>query len=394
MSGWYEAALGDFIHVQHGYAFRGSGITAEERPQVLVTPGNFYIGGGFKSEKFKYFDGEYPDDYVLREGEIVVTMTDLSKDGDTLGYGAKIPANTKHVYLHNQRIGRVRWLTKDIDKEYLYWVLRTPEYQGYILGAATGTAVRHTSPSTIIKYRWRLPLSTEEQQAIAGVLSSLDEKIDLLHRQNKTLDAMTETLFRQWFVASPQDGWKERSLSSVANFLNGLACQKYPPDNILERLPVLKIRELSGGISESSDWATDKVKSEYIVEAGDVIFAWSASLMVKVWDGARCVLNQHLFKVTSDEFPKWFHLMWCKHHLAEFIAISASHATTMGHIKRSDLDAAMVLVPSPPELEAMSAQMSPLLEKQIANARQIKTLESLRDTLLPKLMSGEVRVAY
>ncbi|MBK7507041.1 MAG: hypothetical protein IPI16_02195 [Comamonadaceae bacterium] len=116
--------------------------------------------------------------------------------------------------------------------------------------------------------------------------------------------------------------------------------------------------------------------------------------MVKVWDGERCVLNQHLFKVTSDEFPKWFYLMWCKHHLEEFIAVAASHATTMGHIKRGDLDAAMVLVPPPTVLETMSQEMQPLLDKQIAIARQRKALEKLRDTLLPKLMSGEVRVAY
>ena len=125
-----------------------------------------------------------------------------------------------------------------------------------------------------------------------------------------------------------------------------------------------------------------------------MIFAWSASLMVKVWDGERCVLNQHLFKVTSDEFPKWFYLMWCKHHLAEFIAISASHATTMGHIKRGDLDAAMVSIPSPEVLKAMSMQMTPLLDKQISISKQIRTLETLRDTLLPKLMSGEVRVDF
>ncbi len=236
--------------------------------------------------------------------------------------------------------------------------------------------------------------SPKEQQSISAVLTSLDDKIDLLHSQNKTLEALAETLFRQWFVEDAQEGWGERPLSNIANFLNGLACQKYPPTNDLEKLPVLKIRELSSGISEASDWATSQVKPGYIVEAGDVIFAWSASLMVKVWDGEKCVLNQHLFKVTSDEFPKWFYLMWCKHHLAEFITVAASHATTMGHIKRGDLDAAMVLVPPAPVLEAMSKQMQPLLDKQIANARQRKTLEKLRDTLLPKLMSGEVRVAY
>ena len=394
MSDWQERTLGAFIKVKHGYAFSGDQITPEETSRILVTPGNFQIGGGFKSAKFKYFRGDHPDAYVLREGNIVVTMTDLSKEGDTLGYGAKIPKFNGKVFLHNQRIGLIEFKGDEVCKDFLYWVLRTPEYQGFVLGAATGTSVRHSSPSTIQQFKFFLPNDIAEQECIAAVLTSLDEKIDLLHRQNKTLEAMTETLFRQWFVEDAQEGWDEKPLSGIANFLNGLACQKYPPANDLEKLPVLKIRELSSGISEASDWATSDVKPGYLVEAGDVIFAWSASLMVKVWDGEKCVLNQHLFKVTSDEFPKWFYLMWCKHHLAEFIAVAASHATTMGHIKRGDLDAAMVLVPPPPVLETMSKQMQPLLDKQIANARQRKALEKLRDTLLPKLMSGEVRVAY
>ena len=391
MTAWKEVALGNFINVKHGYAFKGDEITSEERPEVLLTPGNFYIGGGFKSAKFKFFKGNYPQSYVLKEDDIVVTMTDLSKEGDTLGYGAKIPKSNGKVYLHNQRIGLIEFIRDDICKNFLYWILRTSEYQGFILGAATGTSIRHTSPTTIKEYKFLLPPS-REQKNIAAALSSLDDKMDLLHRQNQTLEAMAATLFRQWFVKEAQENWDERPLSSIANFLNGLACQKFPSKNELDKLPVLKIKELSSGISESSDWATSDVKPEFIVEAGDVIFAWSASLMVKVWDGEKCVINQHLFKVTSNEFPKWFYLMWCNHHLAEFIFISASHATTMGHIKRGDLDAAMVNVPPENEMKAMSEQMTPLLDKQIAIAKQIKSLEKLRDTLLPKLMSGEVQV--
>jgi type I restriction enzyme S subunit len=271
---------------------------------------------------------------------------------------------------------------------FIFYYLKSLDLGVYDVGSSNPTLNRnhvHLLPACVP--------SPDEQKAIAAVLSSLDDKIDLLHRQNQTLEAMAASLFRQWFVEEAQEDWEVRPLSSIANFLNGLACQKHPPKNELEKLPVLKIRELSSGISEASDWATSEVKLEYIVEAGDVIFAWSASLMVKLWDGERCVLNQHLFKVSSTEFPKWFYLMWCKHHLAEFIAISASHATTMGHIKRGDLDAAMVSLPPTSELKIMSAQMTPLLEKQIAIAKQMKSLEKLRDTLLPKLMSGEVRVA-
>ncbi|MHC5853598.1 restriction endonuclease subunit S [Nostoc sp.] len=176
--------------------------------------------------------------------------------------------------------------------------------------------------------------------------------------------------------------------------MNGLACQKFPPENDTEKLPVLKIRELKSGIGDDCDYATTDVHSEYIVNAGDVIFAWSASLMVKIWHGQTCILNQHLFKVTSEEFPKWFYYHWCKFHLDEFIAISQAHATTMGHIKRGDLDTAIVTVPPKDELNNMNNKMSPILEKLESNNKQIQTLQNLRDTLLPKLMSGEVRVSY
>jgi len=262
----------------------------------------------------------------------------------------------------------------------------------YLKSQSTGTTFGELSGTTLKSLSFLFP-PLPEQKAIASVLSSLDDKIDLLHRQNKTLEAMAETLFRQWFIEEAKEEWEEIPLSRIANFLNGLACQKYPPKNAVEKLPVLKIKELRSGFSENSDWATTEVNPEYIVENGDVIFSWSASLMVKIWDGKQCVLNQHLFKVTSKEYPKWFYYNWCKYHLNEFVSISTSHATTMGHIKRGDLDTAMVLVPPKENLNEMTTIMSPLLKKMIKNNKQISTLEKLRETLLPKLMSGEVRVS-
>ena len=232
----------------------------------------------------------------------------------------------------------------------------------------------------------------EEQKAIAEVLSSLDDKIDLLHRQNQILESLAQTLFRQWFIEEAKEEWEEKPLSKIADFLNGLACQKFPPKNDIDKLPVLKIKDLKDGVSENSDYATSDVKPEYIVNNGDVIFAWSASLMVKIWNGDKCVLNQHLFKVISKDYPKWFYYQWCKYHLDNFIDIASEHATTMGHIKRSDLDEAICLVPNIDELDKMTEQFNPIMEKLEINSRQIQTLENLRDTLLPKLLSGEVRV--
>ncbi|WP_043923171.1 restriction endonuclease subunit S [Leadbettera azotonutricia] len=280
-------------------------------------------------------------------------------------------------------------LNNSCDYKYIFYALQKEiknlEFTSH------GTATKFLTLSILNTIPILLP-SISKQKAIVSILSSLDDKIDLLNRQNKTLKAMAETLFRQWFVEEADERWEEKPLSDIAEFLNGLACQNYPPVNDNEKLPVLKIRELSSGISEQCDWATTDVSKNYIIHNGDVIFSWSASLMVKIWDGGDCILNQHLFKVSSKEYPKWFYFGWCKYHLEEFIAIAQTHATTMGHIKRGDLDAAMVVVPLKKELETMTKQMYPLLEKQIGNSKQINALMQMRDMVLPKLMSGEVSV--
>ena len=276
-----------------------------------------------------------------------------------------------------------------LDRMFLYYSLQSPHFNAYIDQMSTGSTIQHISLKTMRNYVFTCP-PLDKQKQIASILTSLDDKIDLLNRENATIEAMAETLFRQWFIEDAKEDWEEKPLSSIATFLNGLACQKYPPKNEIEKLPVLKIRELTNGIGADSDWATTDVGDEYIVHAGDVIFAWSASLMVKIWDGEDCILNQHLFKVTSDNYPKWFYFFWCKHHLNEFISIAQSHATTMGHIKRGDLDTAMVLVPSDDELQIMTVQMNSLLQKIENNSKQINTLTHTRDGLLPKLMFNEI----
>ena len=277
----------------------------------------------------------------------------------------------------------------NIDKNFVYYTFLTDDFQFHLLNIATGTTIQNVPLKGLRESIILLP-PLDEQKRIASILTSIDDKIDLLHRENATLEVMAETLFRQWLIEEAKDDWNEMPLTKIANFTNGLACQKYPPKNDIEKLPVLKIRELANGISSDSDYATTEVANEYIVHAGDVIFAWSASLMVKIWDGEDCVLNQHLFKVTSESFPKWFYYCWCQYHLNEFIAIAQSHATTMGHIKRGDLENTMVLVPSNGELKVMSDQFDCIIQKLENNNKEICTLIQTRDNLLPKLMNREI----
>ncbi|MCD4812912.1 restriction endonuclease subunit S [bacterium] len=322
---------------------------------------------------------------TVEEKDVLLNIT-----GDSVARCCIVPRQILPARV-NQHVSIVRSDPSEVDYRFIFYYLISIKEE-LLSHSEIGATRRALTKGMIESIQINLP-PLPEQRAIASVLSSLDDKIDLLHRQNKTLESMAETLFRQWFIeAAPQEGWEEKPLTSIAEFLNGIACQKYPPMNKVDKLPVLKIKELRNGISDDCDWATSNISPEYIVKNGDVIFSWSASLMVKIWDGSECILNQHLFKVTSVKYPQWLYYLWCKHYLEEFITISLSHATTMGHIKRNDLENAMVSVPDNEILAKMSGIISPLIDKIIGNNKQMKSLVDIRDSLLPKLMSGEVRV--
>jgi type I restriction enzyme S subunit len=221
MSEWVRKAIGDVCDIKHGYAFSGEHITTELSPYILITPGNFRVGGGFKiANNQKHYDAsDFPESYILNVGDIIVTMTDLSQDGDTLGYSAIVP-KTNLPCLHNQRIGLIERI-RNIDRSFLYWVMRSDEYQATIVNSATGSTVKHTSPTRIGEYVFLAPIDEKEQEAIAEVLSSLDDKIDLLTRQNATLEALAQTYFRQWFIENDSEKWGECAIADKYNVLLG-----------------------------------------------------------------------------------------------------------------------------------------------------------------------------
>ena len=384
--------LGDLIKIKHGYAFKGNYISTEDNGIVLVTPGNFKIGGGFKEEKCKFFTSVYSSDYVLKPGDLIVTMTDLSKTVDTLGYSAIVP-NSKRTYLHNQRIGLINIINSTIvDKKYLYWLMRSPKYQKTIAATSTGSTVHHTSPNRIYEYEFDLP-QISVQRKIAGILSDIEEKINKNSAINNNLEQQAKAIFSNEFLTleTLPDGWKQASLIDIADYLNGLAMQKYRPSADETGIPVLKIKELRQGCcDDNSELCSPSIKSEYIIHDGDVIFSWSGSLLVDFWCGGICGLNQHLFKVTSKNYDKWFYYAWTKHHLDRFIAVAAEKATTMGHIKRDELAKAEVLIPNEADYNRIGALLQPIYEMIISNRIENKKLAATRDTLLPKLMNGEV----
>ena len=250
--------------------------------------------------------------------------------------------------------------------------------------------------------------SEEDQHRIASILSSLDRKIELNNKINADLEEMAQAIFKNWFVdfepfkdgkfvdselGMIPEGWKVGRLTEIASYMNGLAMQKFPPENNEDSLPVLKIKELGQGFcGTDSDRCSCNIKDECKIHNGDVIFSWSGTLLVDVWCGGDCGLNQHLFKVTSKDYPKWFYYYWTKHHLQEFIHIAKDKAVTMGHIKRGHLEEAMVAIPDNDSMEKAHELFEPILSKMISLRLESSRLSLLRDTLLPRLMSGEIEV--
>lgn len=213
---------------------------------------------------------------------------------------------------------------------------------------------------------------------------------------NNNLLQQAQSIFTQEFLSLEglPDGWQENSLLGIADYLNGLAMQKYRPTDDEWGIPVLKIKELRQGSCDSnSELCSPFIKPEYIVHDGDVIFSWSGSLLVDFWCGGTCGLNQHLFKVTSSKYDKWFYYAWTNHHLQKFAAIATDMATTMGHIKREELAKAEVLIPSQSDYDRIGGLLAPLYDLVIANRIENRKLASLRDELLPQLMSGKLDVS-
>lgn len=394
-----------------------------------------FSGGTPSTEKEEYWGGEYNwlssgetrntfitnTEKTITEAGVKNSSTKLAKKNDIVIASAGQGNTRGQVSLCkidtfiNQSIIAIRTNNKLVNPVYVFYNLKSRYKE--LRQISDGHSIRGSLTTKIInKMKINLP-PIKDQNNIANILSSFDEKIEINNQISKKLEEMAQAIFKQWFVdfEFPNEngepykssggemveselgmipkGWRVESLDKVADYLNGLAMQKYRPSENEKGIPVLKIKELrQGKTDENSDICTENIDNQYIVRDGDIIFSWSGTLLVDVWCGGKCGLNQHLFKVTSKKFEKWFYYHWTRFYLEKFMRIAESKATTMGHIKRKDLSDSKVLIPTEIVYEKINSIMEPLLEKQINTKIQSTRLVKIRDSLLPKLMSGEIRV--
>lgn len=377
------------------------GVSMEWKEDVLGSVLEVKYGKDHK----KLADGQYP---VYGSGGLMRYVDSKLYDGPSILIPRKGTLNNiMFVESPFWTVDTMFWSiinTDKVDPKFLFYSICKRDFASMNVGSAVPSMTVNILNDIQISY----PKNIEDQRRIASILSSLDRKIELNNKITADLEEMAQAIFKNWFVdfepfkdgkfvdselGMIPEGWKVGRLTEIASYMNGLAMQKYPPENTEDSLPVLKIKELGQGFcGTDSDRCSCNIKDECKIHNGDVIFSWSGTLLVDVWCGGDCGLNQHLFKVTSNDYPKWFYYYWTKHHLQEFIHIAKDKAVTMGHIKRGHLEEALVAIPDNDSMGKAHELFEPILSKMISLRLESSRLSLLRDTLLPRLMSGELEV--
>lgn len=410
--------LRDLVEVTRGMSLPGE-YYSESGEYIRLTMGNFnYSGGGFKENTSKtdiYYTGPVREEYILNEGDIITPLTEQAIG--LLGTTAMIPKSGK--YIQSQDVALITCKDDKIDHLFCYYLVSSDLVKKQLSAAAQQTKIRHTSPEKIMDCTVWIP-ELDLQRKIGKTLYDIDQKISLNTRMNAELEAMAKQLYDYWFVqfdfpdenGKPYkssggkmvynstlkreipEGWKVENLFYIADYHNGLACQKYRPVEGEESLPVIKITEMHNGFTSDTERAKADIPQEAIVENGDVLFAWSASLEVMLWGLGKGALNQHIFKVSSrDGFPRSFYYYQLLEYVGHFKKIAEAKKTTMGHITKDHLEQSQIVVPPsldlPNQLEEI---LEPIMNKIVSFSSETIYLIHLRDSLLPMLMNGQVTV--
>lgn len=270
---WEEYSLDEIIHIKHGYAFKGEFFSEIPTDAILLTPGNFAIGGGFKGQKLKYYNGDFPVDYILEESDVIVTMTDLSKEADTLGFSAKVPSWSGKRFLHNQRIGLVSLKGEKFDLNYLYWLMRTYNYQRFVANGATGATVKHTSPTKICQYKFTAPKDKTTQRKIASILSAYD---DLIENNMKRIKLLEEKAFLRYKEIVRSEKMEEISILDICYVTDGTHDS---PKQKVDGFYLITGKHLIGGFIDFStayfisETDHEKIQKRSQVENGDLVLS-------------------------------------------------------------------------------------------------------------------------
>lgn len=391
------------------YGIGASAVEYSENLPTYLRITDINDDGTLNKTGMKSVDDENANKYILQPNDIVFARTGNST-GKSYFYESSDGELVYAGFLIKFSLDPLK-----VNPRYMKYYTLSSDYKGWINSFNTGSTRGNINAKTYANMSLNLP-SRAQQNLLVDTLEPLTNKIDLNNQTISSLEEIASTLFKHWFVdfefpdedrnpykssggkmvvseiGEIPEGWRISSLPEIANYQNGLAMQKFRPKGEAS-LPVIKIKELSQGFVDTNSERCDiDIKDSVTIYNGDVIFSWSATLLVKIWTGGNGGLNQHLFKVTSDEYPKWFYYYWTKKHIDNFINIAKDKATTMGHINKKHLEQARVLIPNANQMDLFDEIMTPFVDQLLNIGLENETLKELRDTLLPKLLSGEIEL--
>jgi len=389
MSEWKEYKLGEIAEIIPGFAFKSKEFGKIGELVIKIKDINPpYI---ILSAMERVDTSSYPKDklgkYKLAKGDFVVAMT-----GATIGKVGKLKTDVL-AYI-NQRVAKIK-AKNCVCNDFIYYSISTEQFQAFIRNNIdSNTAQENISAISIGKFPILLP-PLPEQKAIAAILSSLDDKIDLLHRQNATLEKMAETLFRQWFIEEAKEREKTKIGLVLETVLGGTPSTKKPEywdgtipwinsgevNNFRILKPTKFITEL--GLAESNT---------KLLPIGTTVLAITGATLgqISLLEISTCANQSVVGIIPNETYPKEYVFLWIKYMIDEIILNETGGAQP--HINKNDVNETEILVPCNDDLEFIESKIKPLFKKISINSFQINTLIELRDSLLPKLMSGEITV--
>ena len=403
---WTEVQLGDAIHVKHGFAFKGQ-FFASSGAHVVLTPGNFHEGGGFRQrpDKDRFYSGDISQEYILKKDDLIIAMTEQGPG--LLGSSALIPESGK--YLHNQRLGLVQIRDDTIfDRQFLYHLFNTRAVREQISGSATGTKVRHTAPERIYRVIASVPSNVEEQRSIGHALCSYDNLIGNNQRRIQLLEQVARLLYEEWFVHlrfpghdrvaiidGVPEGWESKPLGEIT-YINQ---RNYSSENLPDEINYIDISSVNRGrITQRNSISSNDApgRARRIAADGDVIWAnvrpnlCSYALVLDPREND--VFSTGFTVLSPHRVP--FSYLYLLVTTDQFVSYLVNHATGVGYpaVRAADFGRATTLFPSEDVLKDFHFLTAPLFRMVSALQQTIHSLREARNLLLPRLMSGEITV--
>ncbi len=398
MSEWKKVKLGKLYEVHNGLSkgrqFFGSGYPFLTFSNVF---NNWFLPAQLDS--LVQSSEKERDACSIKKGDVFITRT--SETMDELGMSSVALKDYPNA-TYNGFTKRLRPITDEVIPEFIGYYLRSPKFRGKFLAFSTMTTRASLANDDLLSMEVELP-EKDSQIHIATILSRYDSLIENYQKQIKLLEEAAQRLYKEWFVDlhfpgyentkivdGVPEGWERKPISQLGEYLNGFAFK--PSDWQEFGKPIIKIKEMGNGVSNDTPRNNgERVPEKYLIKAGDLLFSWSATLMVIVWSGEDGWLNQHLFKVTpAKEISREFLLQSISNTIVEFQNLTTG--STMKHIQRNKLDQVFVNVPNDEIMKLYSIIAEKEREETINLSSQIRLLTEARDRLLPKLMSGEIAV--